>query len=134
MGVEQLTERTAGTAKILFVEDEFLVRQLVRVTLERAGYEVFEAEDIRTAKRIIEAEHPAPLILDIKLPGSNGWDLVTVIKADPAHVDAKIIMVTGSHADSDRLRAQEFMVDAYLAKPFSPWELIHTVRQVLGSS
>lgn len=94
---------------------------------------VLEAEDVPSAWKVVQIERPDLVILDLRMPAANGWELAQAIKADATLIETKIVVVTASQAEADRLRAQELLVDAFLTKPFSPLALIQLVDQVLGS-
>ncbi|MFN8642875.1 MAG: response regulator [Candidatus Binatia bacterium] len=117
--------------KILVVEDEPDIRELVRYNLEQAGFAVGEAVDGEEALRRVGEEKPALIILDLMLPQGDGLEVCRVLRArrDTAHVP--IVMLTAKAAEVDRVLGLEFGADDYVTKPFSPRELVARVRAVL---
>lgn len=115
--------------KILIVEDHADIRRLIRMTLEAEDCEIHEAPDALTGWEMVQKIRPDVVLLDVMMPGHvDGLDLCLAIKVDPAFVGIKVIILSalGKSADSDKgLRSG---ADAYLAKPFSPMELLALVN------
>ena len=128
-GPEGRTAQMAAT--ILIVEDDAAVRELVAFNLGRAGYRIIEAADAVQAAARIRESVPELLILDWMLPGMSGIDLARRLRADPRHRDLSIIMLTARSSEGDRILGLETGADDYVAKPFSPRELVARVRAVL---
>ncbi len=117
--------------RILIVEDERSIRQLVRFTLERAGFRVVEAEDAATAEVAI-ADHGADLVLlDWMLPDQSGIDLARRLKADELTWSIPIIMLTARSEEEDKIKGLNIGADDYVTKPFSPRELVARINAVL---
>lgn len=119
---------------ILVVDDEPNLRMLVSTTLACADYRIFEAGEARTAHRVATTERPDLILLDWMLPGTNGLEFATALRADAETRDIPIIMLTAKGQAHDRSRAVAVGLSAYLMKPFSPLELMERVRSVLGPS
>ena len=114
--------------KILLVEDEEKVRKIVSSYLEEAGFEVEIASDGNTALEKVLAEPPDLLILDIMLPGIDGWEIAEEVRN---YFELPILMLTARSDEDDRVKGFEKGADDYLVKPFSPRELVARVRAIL---
>ena len=119
------------TPTILAVEDEPAIRELLKVNLADAGYDVRTAEDAETARRMLDGELPDLLLLDWMLPGQSGLALAKQLRADARTRDLPIIMVTARGEEADRVAGLEAWVDDYVTKPFSPRELKARIKAVL---
>jgi len=117
--------------RILVVEDEPAIRELLRVNLVDAGYEVQEASDAESAQGLLNAALPDLLLLDWMLPGQSGLAWAKRLRADNRTRDIPIIMVTARSEESDRVAGLEAWVDDYVTKPFSPRELKARIKSVL---
>ncbi len=115
---------------ILVVEDDAKIRKLIRIFLEKEGYEVFEAEDGEEAKRLFKECDPCFAILDLMLPKIQGEELCTWIREEEKS-DIGIIMVTAKTSEIDRISGLKTGADDYVTKPFSPSELVTRVETVL---
>lgn len=113
---------------ILVVDDEQHIVELARIYLEQAGYRVEGASDGKEA--LIRARHmrPALVVLDLMLPGMDGWEVCRQLRAAS---DVPIIMLTARSDDVDRIVGLELGADDYVTKPFNPRELVARVRAVL---
>ena len=118
----------ATCTKILVVEDEQRMRDLLRLYLEREGYQVVEAADGRTALDKFAQEEFALVLLDVMLPALDGW---TVCQRMRQKSDVPIIMLTARGEEIDRVTGFELGVDDYVVKPFSPRELVMRVKALL---
>ncbi len=115
-------------ATVLVVDDEPIVRDIAVRYLERAGYATQEAEDGRTARRLLEQDPPDLVVLDVMLPGIDGLELCRWIRA---RSELPVIMLTARGEEADRIVGLELGADDYITKPFSPRELAARVRTVL---
>jgi DNA-binding response OmpR family regulator len=113
---------------VLVVDDEPIVRDIAVRYLERAGYSTQEAEDGRTARRLLEQDPPDLVVLDVMLPGIDGLELCRWIRA---RSELPVIMLTARGEEADRIVGLELGADDYITKPFSPRELAARVRTVL---
>jgi DNA-binding response OmpR family regulator len=113
---------------ILVVEDEPVVRDVLVRYLRQAGFQAIEAADGAEAERILASSSPSLVILDIMLPEINGLDVCRWIRARSG---VPIIMLTARGEEADRIVGLELGADDYVAKPFSPRELVARVRAVL---
>lgn len=115
---------------ILIVEDDEKIRQLIKIYLEKEGYEVFEAEDGEQALHVFQQKDPCFAILDIMLPEKSGWEVCHTIRKD-FKSDIPIIMLTALVNVEDRIKGLKEGADDYITKPFSPQELVARVETVL---
>jgi len=113
--------------KILVVDDEPKITQLVRDYLERAGFEVHIAYDGKTALSLAKTEKPDMVILDLGLPQVDGLDFTREYRKSS---NTPIIMLTARSEESDKLIGLEMGADDYITKPFSPKELVARVRVI----
>ncbi len=120
--------------KVLIVDDEDNIRMLVRFNLEKAGYEVFEAEDGRKAIEMAINLAPDIIILDLMLPGIDGLEVCRNLKRNPRTAALPIIMLTAKSDEIDRVIGLELGADDYMTKPFSQRELVARIKAVLRRS
>jgi two-component system, OmpR family, phosphate regulon response regulator PhoB len=120
--------------KILIVDDQIEVRELVQVTLEIGDYQILSAENGQQAIEIAKAEHPDIILLDIMMPGSDidGIEACRRLKADPATADITIVMLSAKGQENDIETGKIAGADDYFTKPFSPIALIEKVEAVIG--
>ncbi len=125
-------ERESGVvSRILVVEDEEAIREMIGFSLRRAGFEVEEAADAAQARSRIFERQPDLLLLDWMLPDVSGVDLARRIRRDAATSELPIIMLTARGEEDDKIRGLEVGADDYVTKPFSPRELVARIRAVL---
>jgi DNA-binding response OmpR family regulator len=117
--------------RVLIVDDEPDVRELVRVLLERAGYTVIEAVDGRACLRALFADRPDAVILDVAMPGLDGWQTLERIR-DVS--DVPVLMLTARTNELDRVRGLRGGADDYVLKPFGRQELVARVEALLRRS
>jgi two-component system phosphate regulon response regulator PhoB len=118
-------------AKILTVEDDAAVREVLGMTLRRGGFQVMEAEDAEQARSIIVNDAPDLVLLDWMLPGMSGIELARSLKRDSQQRAMPIIMLTARGEEEDRVRGLDVGADDYITKPFSPRELLARIKAVL---
>jgi two-component system phosphate regulon response regulator PhoB len=118
-------------SKILIVEDEKAIREMIVFHLARAGYEVFEAEDCQSARALIADKQPDLALIDWMLPDMSGLELTRMLKRDKNHEDLSIIMLTARADERDKISGLDGGADEYVTKPFSPRELIARIQAVL---
>ena len=115
---------------VLIVEDDAKIRQLVKVYLEREGYEALEAENGEDALEKFKQFDPCLVILDLMLPGLSGEEVCTTIRTD-LKSNVPIIMLTAKVEETERIQGLRMGADDYVTKPFSPQELVTRVEAVL---
>jgi two-component system phosphate regulon response regulator PhoB len=123
-----------SAAKILIVEDEAPIREMIVFHLSRAGYETFEAADCRSARKLLADERPDLALVDWMLPDMSGLELTRTLKRDDNNEDLAIIMLTARADEFDKIAGLEGGADDYVTKPFSPRELIARIQAVLRRS
>ena len=118
---------------IVVIEDDRQIRKVVEGYLQQAGYRVLSAGDGETGLNLVQQEKPALLVLDLMLPGLDGWEITRRLRAssDPAVSSVYIIMLTARVEEADRVVGLELGADDYVAKPFSPRELVARVRSAM---
>lgn len=118
--------------KILLVDDHADIRRLIRITLGK-NYEVFEAEDGSTALELARQKKPDLVVLDVMMPGElNGFQVLDVLKSDPQLVNTRVIMVTARGQAQDYDDGMRRGADAYFIKPFSPLQLVASIKETLA--
>jgi len=119
------------TTSILVDEDEPAIQELLRVSLEDAGFTVHTVADAESAQARIRSELPDLVLLDWMLPGQSGLALARTLRSDARTRELPIIMVTARGDEADRVSGLEAWVDDYVTKPFSPRELKARIKTVL---
>jgi len=118
-------------SKILIVEDEAPIREMIVFHLARAGYETLEARDCRAARQLLVDERPDLALIDWMLPDMSGLELTRMLKRDKENDDLAIIMLTAKADEFDKITGLESGADDYITKPFSPRELVARIQAVL---
>ena len=119
------------SSKILIVEDETPIREMIAFHLTRAGFEPLQAEDCRQARQLLADERPALALIDWMLPDMSGLELTRQLKRDSEHEDLAVIMLTARADEHDKVSGLEGGADDYMTKPFSPRELLARIQAVL---
>lgn len=119
------------TSKVLIVDDERKIREIVRLYLERDGFQVFEAKDGLEALELFRSVNPDLVVLDLMLPKLSGEEVAALIREQG---DTPIIMLTAKVSEDDRIQGLRGGADDYVTKPFSPKELVARVQAVLRRS
>lgn len=120
--------------RILVVEDEVSIRDMVSFALRKAGMEVAHAGDAKSAQLAIAEQIPDLILLDWMLPGSSGLELARRLRRDNLSREIPIIMLTARGEEMDRVNGLEAGVDDYVVKPFSTRELLARIKAVLRRS
>lgn len=118
-------------SKILVVDDEPDVVELVEFNLRNAGFDVVTAEDGEAAVKKARSSCPDLMVLDVMLPEIDGFEVCKLLRRDPSTAKIPIIMLTAKAAEIDRVLGLEFGADDYLTKPFSPRELILRIKKLI---
>ena len=116
---------------ILVVEDEAAIREMIGMSLERAGFRWLAAASAEEARASLMDSSPDLILLDWMLPGTSGLDFARQLRSDDSTKDMPVIMLTARDAEDDMIRGLEGGVDDYLTKPFSPRELVARIKTVL---
>lgn len=120
--------------KILIVEDEQAIREMIAFHLSRAGFDILEAPDCRSARGMLADTRPDMALIDWMLPDMSGLELTRMLKRDSDYDDLSIIMLTARAEERDKVSGLEGGADDYITKPFSPRELIARIQAVLRRS
>ena len=120
--------------RILVVDDQEDNRRILRDLLTNSGFEIIEALTGEQAVAMAEEHTPALILMDIQLPGIDGYEATRQIKAKPALRATPLIVVTSYALSGDETKAFAAGADAYVSKPFSPRALLAKVREFLGPS
>ena len=121
-------------AIILVIEDEAEIREMLRFSLERADYQVEEAETAEIALEKLQGRLPDLLLVDWMLPGISGVELIRRLRKDELTASLPAIMLTARGEESDKLKGFDSGVDDFLSKPFSPKELLARIKALLRRS
>jgi two-component system cell cycle response regulator DivK len=116
---------------ILYVEDNEYNRKIVRLLLSRTAYRLIEAVDGEAGVALAKSEKPDLILMDVQLPKMSGLDATKALRADPETKDIPIVVITSFALSGDRERAAAAGANGYLAKPYSPKELLALVRERL---
>ena len=120
--------------KVLIVDDEFSIRDMLRMALEISDFECLEAENIQDAHRIIVDERPSIVLLDWMLPGGSGLELLRRLKRSDTTAEIPVIMLTAKAAEENIVQGLDVGADDYVIKPFAPRELIARIKALLRRS
>ena len=115
--------------KILIVEEEESIRGFLKINLKRNGYEVIEVDNGEDGIKIAINEKPAIVILDVMLPGIDGFNVCKRIREEEKNIG--IIMLTAKSQDIDKITGLEYGADDYIVKPFNPMELLLRIKAIL---
>lgn len=118
--------------RILLVDDEPDLLSMVKLRLEANGYEVITASDGNTAYEKAKSETPDLIILDLMLPGIDGYQVCRLLKFDERYRSIPIIMLTALSQKEDKEWGQKVGADYYLTKPFEPNELLDKIKELLN--
>jgi two-component system, OmpR family, response regulator len=117
--------------RVLIVDDDPLIRGVVHAVLEDGAYVLEEAASGEEALRAADQHPPDVVLLDVMMPGLDGFEVAARMKKDTRLKEAIVVMLTAKDAPEDRRRGMEAGADAYFTKPFSPLELLKTLSGVL---
>jgi two-component system cell cycle response regulator DivK len=116
---------------VLYVEDNELNRKIVRDLLKRTAYKLVEAHDGEAGVAAALEHRPGLILMDIQLPKISGLEATRRIRADPATAAIPIVTITSFALSGDEQKAKEAGATAYLAKPYSPFDLLNLIRKLL---
>jgi two-component system, OmpR family, response regulator VicR len=130
---DQEYRMTDKVRKVVYIEDEEDMISLVRLILERKGYEIKGATGGREGLEIINEYKPDLVLLDLMMPDIDGWDVYQQMKSDELLRDIPVIIVTAKAQNIDKVLGLHIAkVDDYISKPFSPNELVESIERVLN--
>lgn len=119
-----------GCRRVLVVDDDPLIRELLRTLLDLEEFEIIEAWDGTQALAQAREHNPDLVLLDVSMPGVDGFDVCAQLRADPDLADVGVVLLTARATQHDRERGMEAGADAYLTKPFSALQLLRTMEQI----
>jgi len=119
--------------RVLVIDDEAPIRLLCRVNLEAEGMAVLEASDGETGLRLARDERPDVILLDVMMPGLDGWNVAEHLLEDPSTRDIPVVFLTARADVRDRVRGLDLGGIDYITKPFNPVELAELVRRVVAA-
>jgi DNA-binding response OmpR family regulator len=124
---------TEDPIRLIYIEDEAEMIDLVRLILRRRGYEVIGASGGREGLDLVQKEHPDMVLLDLMMPDMDGWDVYQQMKSDELTKDIPVIVITAKAQNIDKVLGLHIAkVDDYISKPFSPQELVESVERILN--
>ncbi len=115
--------------KVLVIEDEQPIIELLRINMVRRGYDLIIADTGEEGIQRAYEERPAAAILDVRLPGIDGWEVCRRLRQNPATKQTFIVFLTAAAQESDRRRAEECGADYFLAKPFDIAHLLDVLKR-----
>jgi CheY-like chemotaxis protein len=124
---------TDRKARVLVVDDDHVIRQLIGINLELEGFEVFMASDGEEALRQVTAVLPDVVVLDVMMPRLDGLEVARRLRQDPDTQDLRLVLVSARAQAADLQRGEDMGVDAYITKPFEPDELVEVVRRLAST-
>lgn len=121
---------TEPLGRVLVVDDDEVIRQLIAVNLQLEGFEVATAVDGQDCLERVAEVRPDVITLDVMMPRLDGWVTAVRLREDPETAHIRVVMITARAQEHDVRRGHEIGVDAYVTKPFDPNQLIQTVRKL----
>jgi DNA-binding response OmpR family regulator len=116
---------------VLVIEDDIDIQNFIARALELEGYTVYRAEDGATGLDIISRDHVSLVLLDLRLPGQDGWSILREIKRNHSMASIPVVVLTAAAEAIQRRRTLRMGAESYLVKPVSAHDLVQTVRDVL---
>jgi DNA-binding response OmpR family regulator len=123
--------RSTGEQSVLIVDDESAIRLICRVNLDSAGFETIEAQDGETALRLARSERPDLILLDVMLPGLDGWEVAARLHEMPETRDIPVVFMTARAGTTDEVHGHAVGGIGYISKPFDPEALTAMVTSTL---
>lgn len=120
--------------KVLIADDEPNIRNILDFTLHAEGFDVVSARNGDDAFTLALGEQPDLIILDVMMPGTNGYETCRRLKTDRRTARIPVVLLTARGSREDRRLGEEAGADAYVTKPFSPGKLVAAVQDLLGSA
>jgi DNA-binding response OmpR family regulator len=120
--------------RVLVVDDDEVIRQLIEVNLLLEGFEVVTAVDGQDCLDKAALVHPDVITLDVMMPRLDGWQTASQLRNNPETAGIKVVLITARAQEDDKNRGEQIGVDAYVTKPFDPTEMTRVVRALAGAS
>jgi CheY-like chemotaxis protein len=124
---------THGLGRVLVVDDDEVIRQLIAVNLTLEGFDVSTAVDGQDCIDKVQAIAPDVITLDVMMPRLDGWETAVQLRKAPETAHIKVVLITARAQEDDIARGANVGADAYLTKPFDPGEMIRVVRELAGA-
>src|SRR5579875_3265381 len=124
---------TEGLGRVLVVDDDEVIRQLIAVNLTLEGFDVATAVDGQDCLDKVRAIAPDVITLDVMMPRLDGWETAVQLRKAPETAHIKVVLITARAQEDDIARGANVGADAYLTKPFDPGEMIRVVRELAGA-
>jgi CheY-like chemotaxis protein len=124
---------TESKPRVLVVDDDQVIRQLIGINLELEGFEVHMAADGEEALQQVVDVQPDVVVLDVMMPRLDGLEVARRLRLDPRTRDLRLVLVSARAQAADLQRGEDMGVDAYITKPFEPDELVEVVRRLAGA-
>jgi CheY-like chemotaxis protein len=124
---------TQGLGRVLVVDDDEVIRQLIAVNLQLEGFEVATAVDGQDCLDKVVEVAPDVITLDVMMPRLDGWETALQLRKSPETAHIKIVLITARAQEEDISRGAHVGADAYLTKPFDPGEMIRVIRELAGA-
>jgi len=121
-----------ASPRILVVDDDPVILRLLQVNFRLEGYDVLSASRGDEALRVAKEEHPDVIVLDVMMPGIDGYEVCRRLKEDPDTAAPPVIFLSARAQDADRERGYALGVVAYVTKPFDPGQLVDVVRRAMS--
>jgi len=118
--------------KILVIEDELNIQKLAKTNLTASGYQVLVAGNGEEGLELAKLERPNLILLDLRMPGMSGWDVLMALKTNQRLRRIPVIIMTATMPDSEEYKIRGMRTVGYLVKPFTVDELLQKVKQALG--
>src|SRR6202050_4692938 len=131
-GADSLTPVSEGLGRVLVVDDDEVIRQLIAVNLTLEGFDVATAIDGQDCLDKVQAIAPDVITLDVMMPRLDGWETAVQLRKSPETAHIKVVLITARAQEDDVTRGANVGADAYLTKPFDPGEMIRVVRELAG--
>jgi CheY-like chemotaxis protein len=124
---------TQGLGRVLVVDDDEVIRQLIAVNLQLEGFDVATAVDGQDCLDRVQTIEPDVITLDVMMPRLDGWETAVQLRKIPETAHIKVVLITARAQEDDITRGTNVGADAYLTKPFDPGEMIRVVRELAGA-
>jgi CheY-like chemotaxis protein len=124
---------TQGLGRVLVVDDDEVIRQLIAVNLQLEGFDVATAVDGQDCLDRVAEIDPDVITLDVMMPRLDGWETAIQLRRSPRTAHIKVVLITARAQEDDKARGGRVGADAYLTKPFDPNEMIRVVRELAGA-
>ena len=122
-----------GLGRVLVVDDDEVIRQLIAVNLQLEGFEVATAVDGQDCLDRVQEIAPDVITLDVMMPRLDGWETAVQLRKTVETAHIKVVLITARAQEDDIARGTNVGADAYLTKPFDPGEMIRVVRELAGA-